>query len=90
MQPSGKQTDGANEPALIPADRINFAEVARRLAELEGRVGQHDEAMQLVFTTLRQLIEPLGPETDPPQREIGFHVRETAPPYRLRRNLAHA
>lgn len=54
-------------------------ELARKLAGLEGRVGQHDEAIGDLFETIRQLIEPPAE----PRREIGFQVRETAPPYRV-------
>lgn len=58
-------------------------ELSGKLAELEGRVGQHDEAIRELFEAIRQLLEPpAGPE----RREIGFHMRETAPPYRIRRH----
>jgi len=57
-------------------------ELTRKLAELEGRVGQHDDAIKDLFETIRQMIEP--PANDQPHREIGFHVREAAPPYRVR------
>lgn len=57
-------------------------ELGGKLAELEGRVGQHDNAIQQLFEAIRQLLEPLAGEK---HREIGFHVREAARPYRLRR-----
>jgi uncharacterized membrane protein len=56
-------------------------ELSRKLAELEGRVGQHDEAIKDLFEAIRQLLEPSPEEKN---REIGFHMRETAPPYRIR------
>ena len=56
-------------------------QLARKLAKLEGRVGQHDEAIKDLFEAIRQLLEPVV-EIKP--KEIGFHVRETAPPYRVR------
>lgn len=56
-------------------------ELARKVAELEGRVGGHDEAIQDLFEAIRQLLEPPAGGKRP---EIGFHVRETAPPYRIR------
>ena len=56
-------------------------ELARKLVDLEQRVGGHDEALANLFEAIRQLIEPRLPED---RREIGFHVRETAPPYRAR------
>jgi hypothetical protein len=55
-------------------------ELAVKLAELEGRITGHDEAIQHLFETIRQLIEPPLPEK---RREIGFHVHETAPRYRV-------
>ncbi len=56
-------------------------ELAVKLAELEGRIAGHDEAIQNLFETIRQLVEPPLPEN---RRQIGFHMRETAPPYRAR------
>lgn len=56
-------------------------ELARKLNELEGRVTGHDEAIGNLFEAIRRLIDPPLPEN---RRQIGF-LRETAPPYRLRR-----
>jgi hypothetical protein len=56
-------------------------ELAQTLSELENRVSGHDEAIANLFEAIRQLIEPPLPEN---RREIGFHVRETAPPYLVR------
>ncbi|MGA2281112.1 MAG: ORF6N domain-containing protein [Verrucomicrobiota bacterium] len=56
-------------------------ELAGKLADLEQRVGGHDAAIQDLFEAIRQLVEPPLPED---RREIGFHVRETAPPYRIK------
>jgi ORF6N domain len=56
-------------------------ELARKLNELENRVSGHDDAIANLFEAIRQLVEPPLPEN---RREIGFHVRETAPPYRVR------
>lgn len=57
-------------------------ELARKFAELEKRVGKHDEEIDAILEAIRQLMTP--PEK--PRREIGFHVRETAPRYRTRRS----
>jgi hypothetical protein len=47
-------------------------ELAERLAELEIRMGEHDEAIQSVVSAIRQLMEP----PDEEQRErIGFRRR---------------
>jgi hypothetical protein len=53
-------------------------ELARKFAELEQRVGKHDDEIAAIIDAIRQLMAP--PEK--PRREIGFHVREKAPRYR--------
>ena len=55
-------------------------DLARKFAELDKRVGKHDEKIDVILETIRQLMAP--PEK--PQREIGFHVREQSPKYRTR------
>lgn len=55
-------------------------ELARKFVELEKRVGKHDDEIAAIIDAIRQLMAP--PER--PRREIGFHVRETAPRYRSR------
>jgi len=55
-------------------------ELARTFAELESRVGKHDEEIAAIIEAIRQLMMP--PEK--PRREIGFHVREKAARYRTR------
>ncbi len=63
--------------------------LAAKLNELEVRVAGHDQAIQDVFEAIRQLLVP----EEKPHREIGFHVREQAPAYRVRvnkRKQAHA
>ena len=54
--------------------------LAGKFAELEERVGKHDEEIGAIIEAIRQLMAP--PEKPP--REIGFHVRERAPRYRTR------
>jgi len=54
-------------------------ELARKFSELEARVGKHDEEIAQIMEAIRQLMLP--PED--PRREIGFHVREKAPRYRV-------
>jgi hypothetical protein len=56
-------------------------ELAQKFADLERRVGKHDEEISAIIEAIRQLMAP--PEK--PRREIGFHVREKAPRYRVRR-----
>lgn len=57
------------------------AELAAKFAELERRLDAHDEQIAHLFAAIRQLLAPV-PEK---KREIGFHVRETAPRYRARK-----
>lgn len=56
-------------------------QLAKKFAELEGRVGQHDKEIAAIIEAIRQLMAP----PQKPKREIGFHVRETAPRSRTRR-----
>ena len=60
------------------------AQLAVKLEELERRFDSHDDAIANLFATLKQLLEP--PEA-PKRREIGFHVREEAARYRVRKAL---
>jgi hypothetical protein len=55
-------------------------ELARKLSELEPRVGKRDEEIAAILEAIRQLMAL--PEKPP--REIGFHAREMAPQYRVR------
>jgi len=55
-------------------------ELARKFAELEGRIGKHDQEISAIIDAIRQLMAPPAK----PRREIGFHARETAPRYRTR------
>ena len=55
-------------------------DLARKFAELEKRVGKHDDEIAAIIDVIRQLMAP--PEK--PRREIGFHAREKAPRYRTR------
>jgi hypothetical protein len=49
------------------------ADLARKLDELERRVGQHDEQFVHVIRSIRQLMEPPAAAK---RRRIGFHVAE--------------
>ena len=57
------------------------AELAAKLEQLEQRLDSHDEAIVDLFAVLKRLLEP----EPKPKREIGFHVREAAAHYRIRR-----
>ena len=54
-------------------------ELARKFSGLERRVGKHDEEIAAIIEVIRQLMAPL----EKPRREIGFHVREKTPRYRV-------
>jgi phage regulator Rha-like protein len=58
------------------------AQLAAKLQELERRLDSHDEGIANLFAALKQLLEPSEPTK---RREIGFHVREKAARYRIRR-----
>jgi ORF6N domain len=59
------------------------AQLAAKLQELERRLDSHDEAIVDLFATLKRLLEP----EPKPRREIGFHVRERAARYRIKRQF---
>ena len=52
-------------------------ELARKLEELERRIGAHDQHIQAVFQAIRQLMTP----PEPKKRNIGFIVKERAAKY---------
>jgi len=58
-------------------------DLARKFAELESRVGGHDEQIAEIIEAIRQLI---APSSDEPKKEMGFHIRETSPRHRVRKN----
>jgi hypothetical protein len=57
-------------------------ELALKFTELEKRLDSHDESLAALFEAIRQLLKPVTSET--PRREIGYHIRETAPGPRIR------
>ncbi len=57
--------------------------LARKLAELEAKSDRHDKAIAHLFQAIRSLIEPAAVE----KPEIGFHVKENASGYRVRRKV---
>jgi len=58
------------------------AQLAAKPQELERRLDSHDEGIANLFAALKQLLEPSEPTK---RREMGFHVREKAARYRVRR-----
>jgi len=45
-------------------------ELAKKLADLEKRIEEHDEEITAIFEAIRQLMEPPGK----PSKRIGFHA----------------
>jgi hypothetical protein len=60
--------------AFVKLRELLFAhkELGGKLAELERRVGAHDEAIQTLVSAIRRLME--SPPA-PPRPRIGFHVK---------------
>ena len=61
---------------------LTNAELARKLADLERK---YDSQFKAVFDAIRQLM---APSAAPPKPEIGFHVKEDAVPYRIKRKTS--
>ena len=59
------------------------AAILKRLAEIDKNLLMHDLALRDMYQKLRPLLEP--PPT-PPKPEIGFHIKEDALPYRVRKS----
>ncbi len=60
------------------------AAILKRLAEIDKTLLLHDAALHDIFQKLRPLLEP---PPLPPKPEIGFHIKEDAVPYRIRRKV---
>ena len=58
------------------------ATILKRLAEIDKTLLIHDVALREIFEKLRPLLALPPP---PPKPEIGFHVKEDAIPYRIRK-----
>jgi hypothetical protein len=56
--------------------------ILRRLAEIDKTLLVHDGALRDIYQKLRPLLEP---PPAPPKPQIGFHVKEDAVPYRIKR-----
>jgi ORF6N domain len=65
-------------------------ELARKLAaleqELKGRLDVHEAAIVEFMQRIMKILDPPPPPPEPPPPEIGFHVKEDAMPYRVKRN----
>jgi ORF6N domain len=67
-------------------------ELGRKLAaleaELKSRLDTHEVAIVEVLQRIMRILDPPPPPPDPPPPEIGFHVKEDAVPYRIKRRTA--
>jgi len=57
----------------------------RLLAEIDKSLLIHDAALWDIY---QKLLPLLAPPAAPPRKEIGFHVKEDATPYRVRKQSA--
>ena len=69
-------------------------ELARKLAavetELKSRLDVHEVAIVEVLQRIMKILDPPPPPPEPPPPEIGFHVKEDAVPYRIKRRRARS
>jgi hypothetical protein len=67
-------------------------ELAGKLARLEEevkiRLNSHEAAIVDVLQRIMEILDPAPPPPEPPQPEIGFHIKEDARPYRIKRKSA--
>jgi len=63
------------------------AAILKRLTEIDKALLIHDSALRDIYQKLRPLLEPPPAPAKPP---IGFHVKEDATPYRIRRRARPA
>jgi hypothetical protein len=61
------------------------ATILKRLAEIDKALLTHDTALRDIYQKLRPLLMPPPEE---PKKEIGFHIKEDAPPYRVGKKTA--
>jgi hypothetical protein len=57
------------------------AEILKKLAQMDAKLMQHDDALQIIWRELQPL---LAPPPEPPPNEMGFHVREDGASYRTK------
>ena len=57
-------------------------ELARKLADLERQLKDHDEYIQTIFEAIHQLMSP----PDGTKKKIGFEVKESAASYRKKKS----
>src|SRR6266849_11159115 len=66
-------------------DHAANAAILKRLAEIDKTLLIHDAGLRDIYQKLRPLLAPPPEQLKP---EIGFHVKEDATPYRIRRKTS--
>lgn len=61
-------------------------ELSQKFDELEAHINDHDEQIATIIDAIRQLMAPAD---EGPKREIGFHMKEQGPPYRVSKKAAN-
>jgi len=69
----------------IREELVANAAILKRLAEIDKTLVIHDVTLREILQKLRPLLEP---PPLPPKPEIGFHIKEDAVPYRIKRKAA--
>jgi phage regulator Rha-like protein len=71
---------------------LDTRELSRKLAaletELKSRLDLHESAIVDVLQRIMKVLDPPPPPPEPPTPQIGFHVKEDAVPYRIKRRTA--
>jgi hypothetical protein len=68
-------------------DQAANAAILKRLAEIDKTLLIHDAGLRDIYQKLRPLLAPPPEQLKP---EIGFHVKEDAAPYRIRRKTGRS
>ncbi len=63
------------------------AAILKRLAEIDKMLLTHDAALRDIY---QKLLPLLNPPPDPPRKEIGFHIKEDAVPYRVKKHASRS
>jgi hypothetical protein len=61
------------------------AAILKRLAEIDKTLLTHNAALRDIY---QKLLPLFNPPPNPPRKEIGFHIKEGAVPYRTKRQAA--
>jgi hypothetical protein len=59
---------------------LGQTEILKRLAEIDAQLLGHDKALLAIWREIQPLLQP---PPAPEKPEIGFHVREDSPEYRV-------